>query len=161
MLHPELWPIDRIVLFAEASAAALFLERAFPRFTDCLVVSADGAFPREPRLRARALQALREDLRLRVVVFGLSALKEIPLATERFLVMDDLVMQDFRRHPDARAQGLGLDEEKMVFLIQCFFQQWDKLPRIGNTAFPYRHFAEYDEERFDWRAALFGAVRLE
>jgi hypothetical protein len=152
--QPQTWPLDRIALFSSGEGARTFLAEVFPHFCHCLVVSADGAFPQNPALREAALQALSSDPHVKVLVFGLSALKAVPVLSERLLLMDDLVMQDFRRHGEDRKQGLALTVEKLVFLARSFFLQWEKMARIGNPAFSYRHFAEFDEQRFDWKAQL-------
>jgi hypothetical protein len=156
----ELWPencvIDRIVLCESREGAEVFLREVFPYFANCLVVSADRHFPRNEELNERVFRALREDPNLKLVVLGGAALRALTPLTERWWVMDDLVMQDFKRHPSDRAISLALTPQKMAFLIETYFAQWEKKERIANTAFAYRHFAEYNHGKFDWRAGLLG-----
>jgi hypothetical protein len=155
-LKPETWVLDRVLLFHDAKGAHAFLEVVFPRFANCLVVSADGIFPRNPDLAGRVRRALAEKEGVRVAVFGMSALKTIPVKSRRLLVMDELLMQDFKRHPVERGLSLGFTPEKLAFVLENFFSQWDKLERIGNAEFGYSHFSEYNQEKFDWRARLLG-----
>src|SRR3989338_2179953 len=96
-IHPHSWAIDRVVLFAEAEGAAVFLEHVFPLSANCLVVSADRHFPKDPELNRAAFSALESDSKIRLVVFNISALKAISVKTERILAMDELVMQDFKK----------------------------------------------------------------
>jgi hypothetical protein len=42
-------------------------------------------------------------------------------------------------------------------LAKTFFQQWEKMERIGNPAFAYSQFAEFDAGRFDWKLRLLEA----
>lgn len=142
------------MLFAGGESAAEFLTHVYPLFANCLVASADRAYPKNPVLREKVFAALEDNPKLKVIVFNLEALKAAKVRTERLLVMDELVMQDFRKHPAERERRLELSAEKIVFLIESFFQQWDRMARIGNVGFSYRHFAEFEGPRFDWRVSL-------
>lgn len=155
---PDLFPLDRVALFAGRSGAEAFLEKIFPHITNCLVASADGAYPKNPDLKQALFRALAEKEKIRVAVFQVEALKSISLKTDRILVMDDLLMQDFKRHPADRAAALGFTPERLAFFLDSYFSQWDKMERIGNGAFAFANFKEFDQGKFDWRAALLGAA---
>ena len=152
----ELCSLDKILLFSTARGAQTYLAEVEPLQTIGLVMSADGLYPKDQALWQRAHAALRENSDVKVAVFGISALRNLPLATERLLVMDDFLMQEFRKHPADREMALGLDPLKLSFLLRTFFLQWDRFPRLGNPDFAYRHFAEYNIKKFDWRAELLG-----
>jgi hypothetical protein len=156
MLKPDLLPLDRVVLFADRSGAEAFLANVFPHFCHCVVASADRVFPRDPALSAALFRALEEKEKIRVAVFHIEALKKVNLKTDRIFVMDDILMQDFKRHPTDRALSLGFTPERVAFLLDAYFGQWDKMERIGNTAFAYSNFREFKSDGFDWRAALLG-----
>jgi hypothetical protein len=151
-----LLPIDRVVLFADRSGAVAFLANVFPHFTNCLVASADRAYPLDPGLNRALFSALEEKEKIRVAVFQVEALKGISLKSDRIFVMDEILMQDFKRHPTDRAVSLGFTPERVAFLLESYFSQWDKLERIGNASFAYSNFKEFKHESFDWRAALLG-----
>jgi hypothetical protein len=155
-LKPETWVLDRVILFRDEAGARVFLDLVYPHFTNCLVVSSDGVFPQKQALADRARVALAEDEGVRIAVFGISALKTVSVKSQRMLVMDELLMQDFKRHPVERALSLGFTPEKLVFVLESFFSQWDRLERIGNAEFGYSQFSEYNQEKFDWRACLLG-----
>lgn len=155
-LKPELLPIDRVVLFADKTGAEAFLTNVFPYFTHCLVASADGTYPRDPGLRRQLFRALGENEKIRVAVFQVGALKDISVKSDRIFVMDEILMQDFKRHPTDRAAGFGFTPERVAFLLDSYFGQWDKMERIGNSSFAYSNFREFHHENFDWRAALLG-----
>ncbi len=146
--------IDRIVLFASAAGAENFLREIFPIFSQCIVASADGIYPKRADLRAAVFAALKNKPDLRVIIFNQSALKNIELKTERILVMDDLIMQDFKDHPAERLVRLELSAEKMAFMMESFFKQWEKMSRIGNVGFAYDNFKEYSKEKFNWKSSL-------
>lgn len=151
-LHPETWVIDRIVLFTESTSAQLFMQHVFPINCNCIIVSRDGVYPRNPELRARVESAVRENPKLRVAVFNVAALRGWDLVSDRVLVMDEFIMQDFKHHPAERLNRLDFNPTKIAFMIDCFFNQWDRIPRAGNVAFAYRNFKEYRE--LDWKADL-------
>lgn len=153
---PDLLPLDRVVLFADSIGAEAFLENVFPHFTNCVVASADRAYPKNPELSAALFLALREKEKIRVAVFQIEALKAVPLKSDRVFVVGDILMQDFKRHPSDRALGFGFTPEKVAFLLDSYFGQWDKMERIGNSAFAYSNFKEFKSENFDWRASLLG-----
>jgi hypothetical protein len=155
-LKPDLLPLDRVVLFADRSGAEAFLASVFPHFSHCLVASADRAFPRDSGLNLALFHALEQKEKIRVAVFQIEALKKVRLKTDRIFVMDDILMQDFKRHPADRALSLGFTPERVAFLLDAYFGQWDKMERIGNTAFAYSNFKEFKRDEFDWRAALLG-----
>jgi hypothetical protein len=152
VLHPETWSIDRIVLFANRSSAELYLERIFPLNCNCIVASADHTYPQHRQLANLVFKALSEDRTLRVAIFNASLLKSVSVVTERLLIMDDLVSQDFKHHPAERPAHLNLTPERISFLVHQFFNQWDKLARLGNSEFALRNFSEF--KNLDWRADL-------
>lgn len=156
LLKPDLLPLDRVVLFADSIGAEAFLENVFPHFTNCLVASADRVYPKRPELKAALFRALEEKEKIRVAVFQIEALKAVSLKTERIFVMDEILMQDFKRHPTDRASSFGFTPERIAFLLEAYFGQWDKMERIGNSAFAYSNFREFKHEKFDWRASLLG-----
>lgn len=155
----DLVPVDRIVLFEHASGAETFAEKILPVFNRAIVVSTDTIWPKNDLLAKRAREALRESESVKLVVFGQSALKKLTVRTQRLLIMDDIIMQDFKRHGADRAQGLDLSPPRLAFMIQSFFEQWDKLPRIAHPAFGYAHFCEFKADNFDWRTQLLGIRR--
>lgn len=156
MLRPDLLPLDRVVLFADRSGAEAFLANVFPHFTNCIVVSVDRIYPKDPALSEAIFLALAENEKIRVAVFQMEALKSLSIKSDRIFVMDDILMQDFKRHPADRALSLAFTPERVAFLLDAYFGQWDKMERIGNSAFAYCNFKEFKREKFDWRASLLG-----
>lgn len=152
--RPSTWNIDRVVLFGEAASADIFLQKVFPYFTNCIVASADRAFPLREDLKHAVFSSLESDPRIRVAVCGLYALQKVKLLTERVIVLDDLLMQDFKKYPTESELGFGFSPQKIAFFIESFFSQWDKMARVGNTSFAYRHFSEYSKPDEDWKRDL-------
>lgn len=154
MLNTNAIQVDRIALFAHAASAQAFLDEVFPWFCHCLVVSADGVFPRDESLKARAQEELASNKKIKIIVFGATALKKMNVTSERFVVMDDLLMQDLKSHQMDRALGLDFSPPKLANFMENFFSQWDRLQRMNDSDFAYKNFAEYKKELFDWRADL-------
>lgn len=154
MLNSNAINVDRVALFSNATSAQAYLDEVFPWFCHCLIVSADGVFPRNESLRVRAQAELATNKKIKVIVFGATAIKKMNLATERFVVMDDLLMQDLKSHKMDRALGLDFSPAKLANFMENFFSQWDRLQRMNNSDFAYKNFAEYKRELFDWRAEL-------
>lgn len=146
--------IDRIALFSNHKNAEAFLTAVFPHNTNCIIVSADGIFPKNAALAQRARLAIAKNNKLKLVVFNILALKDTQPATDRILLLDEILMQDFRNHPADRGVGLSLSAEKLAHLMEKFFTQWDRMHRIGNADFPYHNFKEFKKDLFDWRAEL-------
>jgi hypothetical protein len=153
-LSPSTWIIDRIILVSDKDAAESFLAHVYPHSSHCLVASADQAYPHDERLRRLVFTSLRENPQVRVVAFSLAAVRQVGVLTERLLILEDLVMQDFKRRPWEKNIRFELDSEKIAFLVETFFRQWEKVLRVANPAFAYRNFKEYRQEDFDWRARL-------
>jgi hypothetical protein len=151
-LFPESWSIDRIVLFASRAGAEPYLAKVFPLNCNCIIASADRYFPRHPLLQERVFEALAENSKLRVVLFNASAVRELKIVSDRLLVMDELISQDFKHHPAERLAHLNLTPERISFLVHQFFDQWDKLARQGNSEFGLRNYLEF--RNLDWRADL-------
>ena len=150
--HPETWVIDRIVLFATKSSAQLYLEKVFPLNCNCIVASADRFYPENPQLSERVFRALSTQPKLRIAVFNSSALKTVQVVSDRLLIMDELITQDFKHHPAERQLHLHLNPERISFLVHQYFNQWDKMARLGNAEFALRNYKEF--KNLDWRAEL-------
>ena len=156
--HPDTWNIDRIALFSCSQSADIFMKEVFPHFSHCIVVSADGVYPKNKELSKKARSALEMNFKLKVVVFNITALKSVPVLSERVFLMDELLMQGHRNHPADRDLGFLFSPEQLAYMMERFFTQWDRLLRIGNADFAYKNFLEYRLDDFDWRAGLVSQV---
>ncbi len=154
-LNLDCLQIERIALFSNRKSAQAFIDEVFPVYCNCYLLSAEGDFP-EQRLREKILSELATNSNMRVIVFNALALKKIKIKSEKILILDDLLMQDLRSHRLDRELGLGLTPLKLGHLMESFYSQWDKLHRLNNPEFAFKHFKEFRQHSFDWRAALVG-----
>lgn len=146
--------IDRIAIFASQKGADVFLREVYPHYPNVIIVSADGIYPKHSDLKKKVFEAILNKSDLKAIVFNLSALKDIAIKTERILVMDDLIMQDYKDHPAERLLQINFTIDKIIFLMDNFFRQWEKMARIGNINFAYDNFKEYNKDKFDWKREL-------
>ncbi len=153
----ELLSIDRVVLCDSKAAAEEVLKTIFPIYCDFIVVSSDGHYPIRPALKKKAFERLSNSEDIQVVVLGAGAVQKFKIKSQRLLILDDLLMQTFKKHPAERQAAVEWSPEQLAFLIKTFFLQWSRMPRLHNVSFSYSHFAEFDARRFDWKATLVGA----
>lgn len=98
----QIWAVDSIqinsiTVLKTAAAAELFLERVYPEWTDTIVASADGVYPKNPRLNALIFNHLKTHATVPVVVFGNSTIKQLGIVSQHILKMDDFLTADFYR----------------------------------------------------------------
>lgn len=155
-LHLDLDSIalKNIVLVPGARAAQAYLAHLFPYFDGALLVAADGSHPTAPALRDRALQALADDPRLAVFVFGWDSLARLRVASDRLFVADDLLVGPLFRAEPRRGGSIAFDERSLATFMASFFAQFEKRQILGDHSYYYRHHSDLDQARFDWRMDL-------
>lgn len=160
-LNVDSLSISRIVLCADQLGAELFLEKVFPHYNDCFVASADRVYPKIPELNAAVFSALEHNPKLIIVVFGADALSEVPVISERILVMDSLIADSYSKSKIRWFFRREVNEFTIVHHLISFFDQWKFKHRGGHQAHQYRNFPEYDREAMGWLLDLIAPKRAE
>jgi hypothetical protein len=98
----QTWEIDSIqinsiTVLKTAMAAELFLEKVYPEWTDTIVASADGVYPKDQRLNALIFNHLKTHTTVPVVVFGVNSIKRLGIISQNILKMDEFLTADFYR----------------------------------------------------------------
>lgn len=142
--------IKNVILVGDAKAAEIFFKKIFPHYTECFVVSADGAYPEDENLRNQVLQELATNRSVAVVIFGADAYRKVQILSERILVMDRIVADCFSKAKIKSMFKAGMNEFDIVHLLTSFFDQWRVVHRSGNFAHQIRTSEEYDREKMSW-----------
>lgn len=95
--HSESVQLNSITILHTEKSAQEFLDKIYPHWTDTIVVSADGVFPKDTTLKNLAIDTLATNVNLPIVVFGANSLKKITVASTKKLIMDNFLHQDMYR----------------------------------------------------------------
>ncbi len=126
------------MLLPNRSAAQAFFTEVYPHNTNCLIVTADHSYPEDSELRDLCLRALEANPQALVVVINAECLAKVRVVSERILILDEYLSQDYRSESEDRELGFQFDREKLANFIETFFRQWDKISGDGNHSFHYR-----------------------
>jgi len=99
--HSESVQINSITILHSEKSAEEFLDKIYPHWTDTIVVSADGVFPKDTKLKNLVIDSLSTNVNLPIVVFGANSLKKITVASTKKLIMDDFFQKDMYRFDDS------------------------------------------------------------
>lgn len=121
----------------------MFLEKIFPHNSNLILVSADGAYPRDRAFRDLCLKKLASSNTALVAVFNPESLSKITVVSQRVLLLDEYLSQDYRSEEEDRDLGFSLNEEKISFFIESFFRQWEKIESRGSFSFQYNQSNQY------------------
>ena len=142
--------VNRVVLLPEEASASIFMEKIFPLFSTYIVVSEDRAYPKNPDLNRIVFEKIKNDAGLAIVAFGFDSLKAIAPRSDKILVMDDLILDSSTVWKDSEPIRQIWDAHKIAATLRAYFQQWDKLDRIGSCSFRYKNYIGYDREKLGW-----------
>jgi hypothetical protein len=134
-------PIKNVLLLASDTAAKLYLDRVYDYYTDIIVLSANGGYPTDATLRDRTLAAVKCDTSINLIMLGCDSVTYITPATEKILMLDDLIISDAAANK--RKPGMDLDERKLALMIRSFVDQDKKLKMGNNFSNGYSNYREY------------------
>ena len=95
--------INSITILPNENNAQEFIDKIYPYWADTIIVSADGVFPKDEKLKELALAKLSEDQNLPVVVFGATYLKNLSIASKKKLIMDDFLKSDMYKFDESES----------------------------------------------------------
>jgi hypothetical protein len=101
--HSESVQFNSITILRSEKSAQTFLDKIYPHWTDTIVVTADGVFPKSQQLKEAALSLLSSEDKLPVVVFGATSLESIPVVSSKKLIMDEFLNNDMYRFDTAES----------------------------------------------------------
>lgn len=114
--------VDYVVLLDSDSAGDLYMQHLYPMWTQVIVVTLDGKYPLDARLRARVLSELASNENIFCMIFGAKILNTIPVATKRKLHMVDFLFTDLVHFPWQKPR-LELNEDRLITIMQAFCEQ--------------------------------------
>lgn len=123
----QIWAIDSIqvnciTVLKTAAAAELFLEKIYPVWTDTIVVSADGVYPKNPRMNSFIFDHLKTHSTVPVIVFGRSTIKKLDIASQNILKMDSFLTADFYRF-SPNEKTFNWDDTMMAGFLNIWVRQ--------------------------------------
>jgi hypothetical protein len=126
--------VNSITVVRSAESAELFMQTIYQHWADTIVVSVDGAYPKDTQLKELVMSKLQTDVAVPVVVFGASCLQTLEIVSTKILVMDGFFMADFYRF-DSSECVFDWNERK----IAAFIAKWvNQLTNNRKDYFDYR-----------------------
>ena len=95
--------VNSITILPSENTAQEFMDKIYPYWAESIIVSADGVFPKDEKLKELALAKLAEDQNLPVVVFGEIYLKNLSIASNKKLIMDEYLKRDMYKYDDSES----------------------------------------------------------
>ena len=83
--------INSVTIFRSADSAKIFLDKVYPHWTETVIVSADGEFPQDIRLKNLVIDELGKNENLPIIVFGTIALENLKIVSKKKLIMDEFL----------------------------------------------------------------------
>jgi hypothetical protein len=83
--------IDSVTIFRSADSAKIFLEKVYPHWPETIIVSADGEFPQDIKLKNLVIDRLGKNENLPIIVFGRAALENLEIVSKKKLIMDEFL----------------------------------------------------------------------
>jgi hypothetical protein len=147
----------KLVLVKDAAAAAAYQKLLWPIYVNAVLISADGTYPLDADLRARAFATLAEDPHAVIIVFNFDSTKQLSIATNRLLVMDDLLLSSRMRSRHHQRYDLELDCAAVAKIMHSFYSQWNRLEQANNFTESYATFKDYTSfDGWEFRDILLG-----
>lgn len=101
--HSENVHINSITILRDEKCAQEFMDRIYPYWSDSIIVSADGVFPIDEKLKELALITLSTNETLPVVVFDARSLENLSVASNKKLFMDEFFKNDMYRFDNSES----------------------------------------------------------
>lgn len=120
--HTESIFLNSIVVLKSEKSASLFLEKIYPYWTESVIVSADGAFPKDQQLKEFAFEQLKTNKDLPVILFNGNLQQQLEIVSNKILPLDIFFRDDMYRF-DASEAYFNWNERSIARL--CF--QWVNL----------------------------------
>ena len=95
--HETSVQINAVTIFRSSKSAQVFLDKVYPHWPETVVVSADGVFPRDPKLKNLVLDELGKNENLPVIIFGSVCAENLQIASKKKLIMDEFLNRDMYR----------------------------------------------------------------
>lgn len=152
-LYPQKISIDtveitNIILLPNKIAGDLYMEKFYDKFVDIVVCTADGEYPVDSRLKEKTLSALENDVKVNLVVIGAQSVVERKIATNKLLILDDIIMLDFSKSRLDALGALDLTAYKLASIIKSFCSQGKKL-KLGYNLADASNYKNYDAATFN------------
>lgn len=114
--------VDYVVLLDSDESGDLYMQHLFPMWTQVIVVTLDGKYPLDARLRNRVLSELEHNENIYCMIFGARASSSMKIATKRRLHMVDFLFTDLVHFPWQKPR-LELNEDRLITIMQAFCEQ--------------------------------------
>jgi hypothetical protein len=107
--------IRNVLIFDKDSACDIYMEKLFPLWTDVVLVSLEGKYPRDERLKDRVFTELENNPDLYVIQFGYNS-ETLKIASNKkfkmsYFLLRDLIMYD-RHNPE-----FNFNEELIISVL--------------------------------------------
>lgn len=89
--------LDSLVVLRSEKSADLFFEKIYPHWPEPIVVSADGAFPKDQQLKDFSIEQLKTNKDLRVILFGGDLKNTLNIISDKILYIDYFLVNDLYR----------------------------------------------------------------
>jgi hypothetical protein len=110
--------IKNIVIMDSDISGDIYMEKLFPLWTDVVVLTLEGKYPYNQKLRSNILKELKINEKIYCFCFGADSDK-YQMATQKKLRMAPFFFKDLKFSPYNQVE-FGFDEEKIIALMMAF-----------------------------------------
>jgi hypothetical protein len=122
--------VNSITILPSENTAQEFMDKIYPHWAESIIVSADGVFPKDEKLKELALAKLVEDQNLPVVVFGEIYLKNLSIASNKKLIMDEYLKRDMYMYDDSESV-FNWNARSIAMFCFIWVSQFGPEPRLN------------------------------
>lgn len=119
--------LESVVVLRSEKSANIFFENIYPHWPEPVVVSADGIFPKDQKLKDFSMEKLRTDEKLPVILFGGDLKKTLNIISNKIFYMDEFLKSDLYRFYPGEAAFNWTERGIARF---CF--HWSRMNRIDD-----------------------------
>ena len=146
-------PIKNIVLCKNEQSARHFLDHVYDHFIDCIVVSADGVYPKNTSLRNKVIFELSTNVKINLIVINADGLNKFKIKTDKILILDDLFLSAWKPLP----YRIKYTPQQIAVTMSSFCKQSGAINNETNVSeiFLNQKPSKVDDKEINWIKGLY------
>jgi hypothetical protein len=137
LLDSEISNIDvkHVVILDTDTAGDLYMEKMYPLWCDVIVVTLEGKYPLDARLRKRVLDELATNKNIYCMFYGARGTQELDILSDRRLFVSNFLVRDLQIFKWQKQATFELDEFRIIELCMVFCNTMYDTSRIQTYNF--------------------------